>query len=830
MGNKRKVWLACGAAIGLPLTGIAQNVRQVQVTETNGRVEIHVIGVNLPKPTDVSRNKDFAYTLEWQAGLQSGGGRIRVGSGNVKSVSYGWWSSHPHTMRVRVQTGKAMHPDLIKNGEGWVIAYGGHSDAAENSIQANKHASKDDLWAEAQGESNSPKAGAHRSAPRQSKSVEMPLESEHNRVSLALDTPAIAPETGPALSSKATVVKTTPAMSKWSTLEALQKEQFKKQAAKPVVVASKPVAAETLAMAEAPPVQVYRRVTLDCSNAELSQVLKGLALQSGANIVIGPSVTGKVTADLHDVTIDQALKYISYLTGVRYEKTDGIYMFGVVPPDHSHDQVQPVISGVRVVPMLSDSEDQVKAVLETKFRGRDLQVLTPVQPRPNGSNEQKTSTQSVVSSDGGSKSLVMPESYLILVGPAEVIEEAETVARTVDADIVRAHASYEKTDRIDREIMAYEVRFADPRALREALISQIPGLRAVIAPNSVGAFGVYQEGRAKRQANEDNSPLSNGNGNNNGNSSQSGQAESQVAAVAVQQANDATLEQPFSREENASVPMRLVLRGTHEQVQQALEYLRLLDVAPRQVALELRVMELTKSDALHAGIDWNILTGGAVKILNLNNSQANASNTGSLSLSGNRFNGDVTFSLDAIADKNKLIARPNLVAMDGRQSEIFIGDIVRYVESITASQNGTTVVTGEVPVGVRLSVLPRVGADGNMTLDLRPRISILTSFTPVPGGGQLPQTSSRFAQSTISLQSGQTIAIGGLIQNQDVKNFSGIPILMNLPIIGSLFRSTTITKERSELVIFLTARAINGPVGAEQLPMMKDSNFKGMSH
>ena len=103
----------------------------------------------------------------------------------------------------------------------------------------------------------------------------------------------------------------------------------------------------------------------------------------------------------------------------------------------------------------------------------------------------------------------------------------------------------------------------------------------------------------------------------------------------------------------------------------------------------------------------------------------------------------MTASLDRIASNTNLIARPNLVVMDGRQSEIFVGDIIRYVQSITNSQNGTSVTTGEVPVGVRLAVLARVGANGNLTLDLRPRVSILDSFTSVPGGGELPQTSSR---------------------------------------------------------------------------------------
>jgi type II secretory pathway component GspD/PulD (secretin) len=202
------------------------------------------------------------------------------------------------------------------------------------------------------------------------------------------------------------------------------------------------------------------------------------------------------------------------------------------------------------------------------------------------------------------------------------------------------------------------------------------------------------------------------------------------------------------------------------------------------------------------------------------------------SISGNNFSGDVTASLDRIASKTNLIARPNMVAMDGKQCEIFVGDIVRYIESETTSQNGPTITTGEVPVGVRLSILARVGAEGNLTLDLRPRVSILDSFTQVPGGGELPQTSSRMSQSTISVKSGETIAIGGLIQDQDVKNISGIPFLMDLPFLGHLFKSSQLSKQRTEVVFFLTAREIDGPLQAEKvLPMQKEEDKnKGGSH
>jgi type II secretory pathway component GspD/PulD (secretin) len=374
------------------------------------------------------------------------------------------------------------------------------------------------------------------------------------------------------------------------------------------------------------------------------------------------------------------------------------------------------------------------------------------------------------------------------------------------------------------ELFSYDVKFSDPRALREAIVSQVPGIRATLPPNTVGNSALFKEAQEKQQAADVSSQ--NTAAGQNAQSSQSTTATSATGgtgAVSTTSVSDADFELPFAKEEGQAVPMRLILRGSHAQIQLALRYLEVLDIAPKQVAIELRVMDLSKQDAINAGIDWNILTGGAVKIINLNNAQSSPSNSVGVSLSGSKFNGDVTASLDRIASNTNLIARPNLLAIDGRQSEIFVGDIVRYVESITTSQNGPTITTGEVPVGVRLSVLPRVGADGNLTLDLRPRVSILDSFTAVTGGGELPQTSSRMAQSTISVRSGETIAIGGLIQDQDVKNMSGIPILMDLPFLGHLFRKTSTTKQRSEVVIFLTARAIDGPVGSEmKLPIQDE--------
>lgn len=373
-------------------------------------------------------------------------------------------------------------------------------------------------------------------------------------------------------------------------------------------------------------------------------------------------------------------------------------------------------------------------------------------------------------------------------------------------------------ERAQDEFKIYEVRFSDPRALRDELMLQVPGIRASIPPAGVGNVRVYVPSTGKITGAGDKG-------------SQEGQAttttSSAQAAIEKSSGLQSGLTLPFNALEPSAVPMRLILRGDKSQMDRAMALMAELDKEPRQLAIEVRVMELRKDDAVNAGIDWNLFTGGAVKFIRLNNSLSNTNNRVGAGFS-NGVSGDVVATLDGIANSNNLIARPNMVAYDGRESELFIGDVIRYVESITSSQNGPSVQIGEVRVGVNLAVLPRLSNDGTATLDLRPTVSFLREFRQYQLSGfvaELPQTSERQTQQTLAVRSGETIAIGGLITEEMVSNVSGVPILMDLPILGQFFRSTRTRKDRRELVIFITTNIVNSPLGAEtRLPMNNEPN------
>ncbi|MFY9235485.1 MAG: secretin and TonB N-terminal domain-containing protein [Fimbriimonadaceae bacterium] len=376
--------------------------------------------------------------------------------------------------------------------------------------------------------------------------------------------------------------------------------------------------------------------------------------------------------------------------------------------------------------------------------------------------------------------------------------------------VLQTLGQLDSTDQIGDEFIMYEVNFADPRSLRESLVAQVPGLRASIPPASAGNPRLYRAGDSKAMA----SDMTKDDPTKNKTSGTPATVGIQLDPKPTRDTGTVTegLASPYTNMEQASVPMKLLLRGTQEQLSSARAYLAMVDVAPKQVALELRVMELSKDEAFRLGIDWNIFSGGAVSLIRFNQSSAvPGSNQGTIRISGDNFGANITATLDDIAGRQRMIARPNLFAIDGRESEIFVGDIVRYVAS--KSTNPTTgelqITIEEVPVGVRLAVLPRIGGSGSITMDLRPVVSSITGYLNAGGGILIPQTSSRIAQSTVNIMSGETIAIGGLIQESDTRSVSKVPILGDLPIIGALFRRTDNTKTRREVVFFLTAREVS---------------------
>ena len=145
----------------------------------------------------------------------------------------------------------------------------------------------------------------------------------------------------------------------------------------------------------------------------------------------------------------------------------------------------------------------------------------------------------------------------------------------------------------------------------------------------------------------------------------------------------------------------------------------------------------------------------------------------------------------------KVLAAPRVATRSGRDALIHIGDkfpIVYFDPRAGQFQ------VQYVDIGIKLDVKPEIKSDGYVIVDLRPEVSTLVDLV----NNQYPRTAVRTVNTSMRVKDGSTIVIGGLINEQDLQTVTKVPLLGDLPVIGSFFRNTNVTKSRNEVVMMLT--------------------------
>jgi pilus assembly protein CpaC len=173
---------------------------------------------------------------------------------------------------------------------------------------------------------------------------------------------------------------------------------------------------------------------------------------------------------------------------------------------------------------------------------------------------------------------------------------------------------------------------------------------------------------------------------------------------------------------------------------------------------------------------------------------------------------DAVFRALRATGQARMLAEPNLIAMDGSPASFLAGGEFPYptVQTGTTGIPQVTIVFREF--GVRLNFTPFLTGAGNIRLQVVPEVSSLDFTTGlVIGGFAVPSLLTRRAQTEVELQNGQTFAIAGLLDNTTLESVTRIPILGDLPIIGVLFRSRLRREEQTELLVLVTPRLI-GPM------------------
>mgnify|MGYP000873749607 CR=1 FL=1 len=210
-----------------------------------------------------------------------------------------------------------------------------------------------------------------------------------------------------------------------------------------------------------------------------------------------------------------------------------------------------------------------------------------------------------------------------------------------------------------------------------------------------------------------------------------------------------------------------------------------LDTPARQLVVEALVTELDATSGLETGFSWSWKNFAVDNNLNVQYSKATFQDVANMkALVSNQ--------------KAKLRANPRLAAFEGRESEFFVGQET-YYSIITGNVNFPTAQIQKVDSGVRIKFTALVGDDGWVTLTIEPEVS-----DSIAADNGNPTLNIRRAKTHVRVRSGETIAIGGLLQETESRRKVSIPILGQIPIIGELFSQRIETKRKTETVILIT--------------------------
>lgn len=171
--------------------------------------------------------------------------------------------------------------------------------------------------------------------------------------------------------------------------------------------------------------------------------------------------------------------------------------------------------------------------------------------------------------------------------------------------------------------------------------------------------------------------------------------------------------------------------------------------------------------------------------------------------------------------KARVVSRPNVTTMSGKDAKILIGGEIPY-----ESSNGfgsTTTEYKEYGIGLDLRA-PTVDRDGNITTELETQVSRLDWDNAVTKDGyKMPGIATRSAYTTVNIPSGMTMVIGGLLNSDDANTIQKVPLLGNIPILGELFKYHNKSRQKTEIVVLITPRVVSEETPARMSPDMEDA-------
>ncbi len=317
----------------------------------------------------------------------------------------------------------------------------------------------------------------------------------------------------------------------------------------------------------------------------------------------------------------------------------------------------------------------------------------------------------------------------------------------------------------------------------------------------------------------------------------------------------------------------VIIRALPQELSDVENYLEVLQGnLVRQVILETKILEVVLNDGFQSGINWSALpTAGSIEGGLAQTGGGTLLNSGISELAGQTglfdpigltdLAGDVTSAFGgafAAALKYKdfsafielletqgdvqVLSSPRISTVNNQKAVIKVGDDEFFVtdvssDTVTGTTSNTSLDITLTPFfsGIALDVTPQIDASGVVTLHIHPTVSEVTDQQKVVTVGSNPQvlplafSSVRESDSIVRAASGQVVVIGGLMKNNKARNVAGVPLLGDLPLLGSLFRHSKTEATKSELVILLRPIVVQGQSGWDRLRQNARQRFDALN-
>jgi general secretion pathway protein D len=568
-------------------------------------------------------------------------------------------------------------------------------------------------------------------------------------------------------------------------------------------------------------------VSVSVANENIRTVLRNLSEKGGFNLVMDESVTGQVTVELNKVSINHAVQSVAALGDLKILKQSGNIFLAISRQMAQQKGLERQHS--KIIPVSYTNATRIASVLNQS-------IFTD--PAAAGG--------AAVGAAGGGAGM-MPQkatadartNSIILVGTAQDIALGEaTIARM---DMPRQSKTFylSNANALDVATLLAGSAFNDGTA--SFTLGGSGGGAAGSASGGAGgssggaggqAMMVPASLRVERQDVQEGSGV-NSFGGSGGNGTSAGLSGSVTLRGFVKAQDSATVSPDSALIIPDTRQNAITILGTAEQIALAESMIPTFDAQLPQVSIEASLVEITDTDSKEFSTRLGIADGklqfgfnnqalSAVSgngLIGLSTTAPTDVSVSALARSGVSFNTspavtrpDYGFQIRNLISRNKakILANPTVVATHDTESIISIVDeIVRRVVT-TIDENGFANQTVEIgEAGIVMDILPKIGEDGTITMRIRPSVTSVLREELVLGNLVTLLSKRDLLTQNVRIKDGETLVIGGLIQEQSIARGEKLPGVSSLPIVGAMFRASQQSGSRSELVLMITPHIIN---------------------